>query len=50
MDPQHRLLLEVAYEAIEDAGIPVESIAGSNTGVFSSLVCQSVSTYARNGN
>lgn len=37
MDPQHRLLLEVAYEAIEDAGIQVEQLAGSNTGVFSSL-------------
>jgi surfactin synthase thioesterase subunit/3-oxoacyl-(acyl-carrier-protein) synthase/acyl carrier protein len=37
MDPQHRLLLEVAYEAFEDAGLPVESLAGSNTGVFSSL-------------
>ncbi|MHB1946559.1 MAG: beta-ketoacyl synthase N-terminal-like domain-containing protein [Gammaproteobacteria bacterium] len=37
MDPQHRLLLEVAYEAIEDAGIPVEDLAGSKTGVFSSL-------------
>lgn len=37
IDPQHRLLLEVAYEAIEDAGIPVESLAGSKTGVFSSL-------------
>ncbi len=37
MDPQHRLLLEVAYEAIEDAGIQVEKLAGTNTGVFSSL-------------
>jgi surfactin synthase thioesterase subunit/3-oxoacyl-(acyl-carrier-protein) synthase/acyl carrier protein len=37
MDPQHRLLLEVAYEAIEDAGIAVENLAGSKTGVFSSL-------------
>lgn len=37
MDPQHRLLLEVTYEAIEDAGIPVEKLAGSKTGVFSSL-------------
>ncbi|MDR3478493.1 MAG: beta-ketoacyl synthase N-terminal-like domain-containing protein [Gammaproteobacteria bacterium] len=37
MDPQHRLLLEVAYEAFEDAGMSVESLAGSKTGVFSSL-------------
>lgn len=37
MDPQHRILLEVAYEAIEDAGLSVESLAGSKTGVFSSL-------------
>lgn len=37
IDPQHRLLLEVAYEAFEDAGLPVEKLAGSNTGVFSSL-------------
>lgn len=37
MDPQHRLLLEVAYEAMEDAGLTMSGIAGSNTGVFSSL-------------
>jgi surfactin synthase thioesterase subunit/3-oxoacyl-(acyl-carrier-protein) synthase/acyl carrier protein len=37
IDPQHRLLLEVAHEAIEDAGLPIDSLAGSNTGVFSSL-------------
>lgn len=34
MDPQQRVLLEVAYEAIEDAGIPVEKLAGSRTSVF----------------
>ena len=37
MDPQQRILLETAYEAFEDAGQTVESLAGSNTGVFTSL-------------
>jgi len=34
IDPQQRLLMEVCYEALEDGGIPVSTIAGSNTGVF----------------
>ncbi|CAG8950778.1 hypothetical protein HYFRA_00002991 [Hymenoscyphus fraxineus] len=34
MDPQHRILLEVAYEAFEKAGISVEKLAGSNTAVY----------------
>jgi 3-oxoacyl-[acyl-carrier-protein] synthase II len=34
MDPQHRLLLEVAWEALEDAGLPLQSVAGTRTGVF----------------
>jgi len=34
IDPQHRLLLEVAWEALEDAGYPLEEVAGSRTGVF----------------
>src|SRR3954470_18850695 len=33
-DPQQRVLLEVAYEAIEDAGIALERLSGSSTGVF----------------
>ncbi|MGH8047009.1 MAG: polyketide synthase, partial [Chthoniobacterales bacterium] len=34
MDPQHRLALEVAWEAIEDAGLDLAQIAGSPTAVF----------------
>ncbi|KAF4471000.1 polyketide synthase [Fusarium albosuccineum] len=34
MDPQQRQLLECTYEALENAGVPKESIAGRNIGVF----------------
>ncbi|CAG2176498.1 unnamed protein product [Oppiella nova] len=34
IDPQARMLLEVAYEAIMDAGINPREIRGSNTGVY----------------
>ncbi len=34
IDPQQRLLLEVAWEALENAGEPLERLAGTDTGVF----------------
>jgi acyl transferase domain-containing protein len=34
MDPQHRLLLEIAYESFENAGLTLDALAGSNTGVY----------------
>ena len=34
MDPQQRMLLEIAYEAIESAGIPLDDITGTDTAVF----------------
>ncbi|MFF2412319.1 SDR family NAD(P)-dependent oxidoreductase [Streptomyces sp. NPDC058092] len=37
LDPQHRLLLEVAWEALEHAGLPPNRLTGSPTGVFTGL-------------
>ncbi|NOX92214.1 MAG: SDR family NAD(P)-dependent oxidoreductase [Gammaproteobacteria bacterium] len=34
LDPQQRVMLEVAWEALEDAGVTASELAGSNTGVF----------------
>ncbi|MFI1801207.1 SDR family NAD(P)-dependent oxidoreductase [Streptomyces sp. NPDC020379] len=34
MDPQHRLLMELAVEALDDAGIAPDRLAGSDTAVY----------------
>ncbi|MGW7327349.1 type I polyketide synthase [Streptomyces sp. NPDC054840] len=37
LDPQHRLLLEVVWEALEHAGLPPDRLVGSRTGVYTGL-------------
>ncbi|WP_152552138.1 type I polyketide synthase [Actinokineospora spheciospongiae] len=34
VDPQHRLAMELAWEALEHAGVPARSLAGTDTGVW----------------
>lgn len=34
MDPMQRLLLEVTYEALENSGVPMAKVSGSNTSCF----------------
>lgn len=34
MDPQQRKLLEVVFECLENAGIPLDKASGSNTGCY----------------
>ena len=38
MDPQQRLMLELSWEALEDAGTPADRLGGSQTGVFFGVV------------
>lgn len=40
IDPQHRMLLENSYHALEHAGIPTQPLADNNVGVFMGIMGQ----------
>jgi acyl transferase domain-containing protein len=48
MDPQHRLLLETSWEALETAGIVPESLVGSQTGVYMAMCSTDYKDVLRN--
>ena len=39
IDPQQRVLLEVVYETLESAGIPMESLQGTSTAAYVGVMC-----------
>jgi len=47
LDPQHRLLLEVAWEALEDAGQVKQVMHGTKTGVFVGVWADDFTNYLR---
>ncbi|XP_062848387.1 uncharacterized protein pks1 [Trichomycterus rosablanca] len=48
MDPQQKVLLQCSYRALEDAGIPMEKLSGSKTGVYIGLMNRDYETLLNN--
>ncbi|XP_026114362.1 uncharacterized protein pks1 [Carassius auratus] len=48
MDPQQKLLLQCAYRALEDGGIPLEKVSGTRTGVYIGLMNRDYETLLNN--
>ncbi|MFG2648266.1 SDR family NAD(P)-dependent oxidoreductase [Streptomyces sp. NPDC048436] len=40
LDPQHRMLLEVTWEALENAALPADRLAGTSTGLYLGIMWQ----------
>lgn len=47
LDPQHRLLLELSWEAVESSGHAMELLTGTNTGVFVGIMSTDYSSLYR---